>query len=309
LESLSMKQLRRWFAYLVTALLSATIAIACTGGGDSADATITVGSKDFTEQLILGEMYALVLEDAGFAVERSLNLGGTPVAQAALENGDIDLYPEYTGTGLLTVLKEPVNSDPQAVYDTVASQYLEQFNLVWLEPAPMNNTQALAMTAERSQALGITTISELSAQASDLTMIGPPEFEVREDGLVGLKAAYGGFELADYKAVDAGLRYKGLVDGEADVAVAFGTDGEIAAFDLVVLADDQGLFPPYQVAPVVRQDALEANPGIAEALNALAPLLTDEVMQTLNYAVTGEQQEPTDVAQTFLTEQGLIGAE
>jgi osmoprotectant transport system substrate-binding protein len=173
----------------------------------------------------------------------------------------------------------------------------------------MNNTQALAMTAERSQALGITTISELSAQASDLTMIGPPEFEVREDGLVGLKAAYGDFELADYKAVDAGLRYKGLVDGEADVAVAFGTDGEIAAFDLVVLADDQGLFPPYQVAPVVRQDALEANPGIAEALNALAPLLTDEVMQTLNYAVTGEQQEPTDVAQTFLTEQGLIGAE
>jgi osmoprotectant transport system substrate-binding protein len=303
-----MKLLRRWLSYALAVVLSATLAIACGGGGgsDSGSPTITVGSKDFTEQLILGEMYALALEEAGFTVNRSLNLGGTPVAQAALESGEIDLYPEYTGTGLLTVLKEPANSDPEAVYRTVSEQYLEQFGLVWLDPAPMNNTQALAMTTERSQALGITTISDMAAQASDLTLIGPPEFEVREDGLVGLKSAYGDFDLKAYKAVDPGLRYKGLVDGEADVAVAFGTDGELAAFDLVVLEDDQNLFPPYQVAPVVRQAVVDAYPDLVDTLNALAPLLTDEAMQVMNYAVTGEQQEPEAVARLFLEEQGLL---
>lgn len=273
------------------------------GDGDN---TIVVGSKDFTEQFILGEMYALLLEDAGFTVERRLNLGGTPVAQQALENGEIDLYPEYTGTGLLTVLKLPVNSDPQEVYNTVAEQYQEQFNLVWLEPAPMNNTQALAMTREGSEAFGITTISDMAANASELVMAGPPEFQEREDGLPGLKQAYGDFELEEYIAIDPGLRYQALVAGQADVVVAFGTDGEIAAFDLVTLEDDRQLFPPYQVAPVVRQDVLDENPEVAEALNSLAPELTDEVMRRLNYEVSGNGREPADVAREFLVQEGLI---
>jgi osmoprotectant transport system substrate-binding protein len=284
---------------------TAFMAVACAGdtGGDD---VIRVGSKDFTEQLILGEIYALALEDAGYSVERKLNLGGTPVAQAALESGEIDLYPEYTGTGLLTVLKEPVNSDPEAVYETVSTQYKDQFDLVWLEPAPMNNTQALAMTQEKSRELGITTISDFAAQANNLVLIGPPEFEVREDGLPGLQAAYGDFQLESYKAVDSGLRYRGLIDGEADVAVAFGTDGEISAFDLVILEDDQQLFPPYQVAPVVRQELLAANPEVADILNDLSPVITDEVMQGLNYQVTGEEREPEDVAQDFLVEYGWL---
>lgn len=300
-----MKMLRRWISPIALFLCAAMTAVACTGGGDG-NTAIRVGSKDFPEQLILGEMYALVLEDAGYSVERKLNLGGTPVAQAALESNEIDFYPEYTGTGLLTVLKEPVSSNPEEVYETVASQYKERFDLVWLNPAPMNNTQALAMTREKSDELGITTISEFAAQAGDLTLIGPPEFEVREDGLPGLQAAYGDFQLKDYKAVDQGLRYTGLVDGEADVAVAFGTDGEISAFDLVVLEDDAELFPPYQVAPVVRQDALDANPEIADLLNGVSPLITDGVMQTLNYQVTGEAREPEDVAEEFLMENGFL---
>ncbi|NER79178.1 MAG: quaternary ammonium transporter [Leptolyngbya sp. SIO1D8] len=300
-----MKLLRRWLTPVVLFLFSAIAIAACTGTTSSGN-VIKIGSKDFTEQLILGEVYALVLEDAGFTVERKLNLGGTPVAQAALESGEIDLYPEYTGTGLLTVLKEPVNSDPTAVYETVSTQYKENFNLVWLEPAPMNNTQALAMTQERATELGITTISEMAAQASDLILIGPPEFEVREDGLPGLKVAYGDFQFKAYKAVDPGLRYKGLVDGEADVAVAFGTDGEISAFNLVVLEDDKVLFPPYQVAPVVRQELLEANPELADILNELSPLITDETMQALNYQVSGEEQEPEDVARAFLVESGWL---
>jgi osmoprotectant transport system substrate-binding protein len=204
------------------------------------------------------------------------------------------------------VLKLPVNGDQQAVYETVKQAYQEQFNLVWLDPSPMNNTQALAMTEERAEALDIRTISDFAAQASTLTLIGPPEFEIREDGLPGLQAAYGNFSLKGYKAVDPGLRYKGLVDGEADVAVAFGTDGEIDAFNLVVLEDDQGLFPPYQVAPIVSQAALDENPGIAEALNQLSPLLNDGVMRELNYEVSGNQREPAEVAREFLVNAGLV---
>ncbi|NJN56824.1 MAG: quaternary ammonium transporter [Leptolyngbyaceae cyanobacterium SL_5_9] len=305
-----MKLTRRLLIPPLLALFTALIIVSCTGGGGDTEntdaATIRVGSKDFTEQFIIGEMYALVLEDAGFQVERKLNLGGTPVAQAALESNEIDLYPEYTGTGLLTVLKQPANSDQEEVYQTVADSYKEQFNLIWLEPSPMNNTQALAMTQEGSDSLGVKTISDLAAQAGELTMIGPPEFEAREDGLPGIKAVYGDFELEEYKAVDPGLRYQALVDGEADVAVAFSTDGEIAAFDLVLLEDDKQLFPPYQVAPVVRQEALDANPGIADALNELSPLLTNEVMQQLNYEVSGNQREPAEVAREFLTQEGLI---
>jgi osmoprotectant transport system substrate-binding protein len=268
--------------------------------------TVRVASKDFTEQFILGEMYALVLEDAGFTVERRMNLGGTPVAQQALLSDEIDVYPEYTGTGLLTVLGLPVESDPQLVYDTVSREYLSQFNLVWLEPAPMNNTQALAMTRERANQLGIRTISDMVANASQLTMAGPPEFQEREDGLPGLRQVYGDFELAAYQAIDAGLRYQALVQGQADVVVAFGTDGEIAAFDLVLLEDDRGMFPPYQVAPVARAEIIEQNPEIRQALNAIAPLLTDSAMQQLNYEVSGNGREPAEVARDFLVEMGII---
>ncbi len=301
-----MNPLRRLLVLPLLALLSAITIVACVGGGAGSDNTIRVGSKDFTEQFIIGEMYALVLENAGLEVERKLNLGGTPVAQTALENSEIDLYPEYTGTGLLTVLKLPAMSNQQDVFNTVANGYQEQFNLVWLDPAPMNNTQALAMTLEGSESYGVTTISDMVQNADQLVMIGPPEFAEREDGLPGIKAAYGDFDLKEYKAVDPGLRYKGLVDGEADVAVAFGTDGEISAFNLVLLDDDNELFPPYQVAPVVRQETLDANPMIAEALNVLSPKLTTETMQRLNYEVSGNQREPAEVAKAFLTQEGIL---
>jgi osmoprotectant transport system substrate-binding protein len=304
-----MKSIRRLLLLPLLALFTAFTIIACAGGsgGESgSSATIKVGSKDFTEQFIIGEMYALALEKAGFQVERKLNLGGTPVAQAALESGEIDLYPEYTGTGLLTVLKLPAANDPQDVFNTVSQGYKEKYDLVWLEPAPMNNTQALAMTQEKASQFAIKTISDMAAKASELVMIGPPEFQEREDGLPGLKVAYGNFELKEYKAVDPGLRYKGLVDGEADVAVAFGTDGEISAYNLVMLEDDKQLFPPYQVAPVVRQATLDANPAIADALNALSSKLDDATMQKLNYEVSGNQREPADVAKEFLTQAGVL---
>ncbi|MBK8989321.1 MAG: quaternary ammonium transporter [Chloroflexi bacterium] len=277
--------------------------IGCGGGGDK---TITVASKDFTEQFVLGEMYAQLLENAGYTVQRKLNLGGTPVAHQSLLDGQIDVYPEYTGTGLLTVLKLGVMNDPQAVYDTVKQAYADQFSLAWLDPAPMNNTQALAMTRARAAELGITTFSDMVANASQLVLIGPPEFAEREDGVPGLKRVYGDFDFKNFLTVDPGLRYQALLNGEADVVVAFGTDGELAAYDLLSLIDDKRLYPPYQVAPVIRQAALDANPDVAGILNALAPLLTDATMQRLNNEVSGNGREPADVAKEFLTAQGLL---
>ncbi len=299
-----MPRMRRTVTLIGLAVLTMVFAIACQGGGSA----IKVGSKDFTEQFILGEMYALVLENQGFDVERKLNLGGTPVAQAGLESGQIDLYPEYTGTALLTVLKRPVSRDSQQVYQMVADTYQENYNLVWLDPAPMNNTQALVMTPEGAKDYTIKTISDMVNQANQLTLIGPPEFEVREDGLPGLKQVYGDFQFEEFIPADPGLRYQALTEGQADVAVAFATDGEISALNLVVLEDNKSLFPPYQVAPVVRQETLEKHPGIREALNQLAPKLTNETMRRLNYEVSGKKREPAEVAKEFLIQEGFVGA-
>lgn len=296
---------RKTIFTIVGLMMIASMILSACGSG-SKSVTIRVGSKDFTEQFIIGEMYAQVLENAGFKVERKLNLGGTPVAQAAMESGDIDLYPEYTGTGLLTVLKLPVNSDQKAVYQSVYDGYLQHYNMVWLDPSPMNNTQALAMTRARAQELGIVTISDMAAKAGELIMAGAPEFQEREDGLPGIKKVYGDFNLKEYKSVDSGLRYQALVEGQADVVVAYGTDGEIAAYDLVLLQDDKAMFPPYQVAPVVRKAVLDENPVIADVLNALSAKLTDAVMQGLNYEVSGNQREPAEVAKEFLLQEGLI---
>ncbi|MCA9941073.1 MAG: hypothetical protein KC418_20680 [Anaerolineales bacterium] len=297
---------RHWqkLSLLLVLVMALSLVLTACGGGNKG--SVTVASKDFTEQFILGEMYALLLEDAGYTVNRKLNLGGTPVAQQALLDGEIDLYPEYTGTGLLTVLKLSVMSDPQAVFDTVKQAYADQFQLVWLDPAPMNNTQALAMTKARAAELGITTFSDMVAHAGDLVLIGPPEFAEREDGIPGLKRVYGDFAFKDFLSVDPGLRYQALLNGEADVVVAFGTDGELAAYDLLSLVDDKGLYPPYQVAPVIRESVLNEHPDIADILNKVAPLLTNETMQRLNNEVSGNGREPADVAKEFLTQEGLI---
>jgi len=289
---------------LITFVIITSVFFSACSAGQSSD-KIVVGSKDFAEQYIVAEMYAQVLENNGFEVERKFGLAGTPVAHAALIASEIDLYPEYTGTGLLTVLKAPVSSDSEEVYQTVLAGY-QQFNLVWLAPAPMNNTQALAVSRALAEEQGIWTISDMVAHADELIMVGPAEFPEREDGLPGIKANYGDFELAEYKAVDKGLRYQAVENGQAQVVVAFGTDGELAAFNLVVLEDDKGMFPPYQVAPVIRAQMLEAHPEIEELLNPVTALLTNEMMQSLNFEVTGNGQEPADVAAEFLRQNGFI---
>jgi len=275
--------------------------------GATSGGTVSVGSKNFTEAFIVGEIYAQTLEAAGFEVERKLNLGATDIAHAALLAGDLDLYPEYTSTGLLTVLKEPAMTDEDAIYEAVAEGYLEQFDLVWLRPAPFNNPQALATTPEVAEAHGLVTYSDLAAAAPDLVLGAPPEFLEREDGLPGLQAAYDGFEFKEVRQLDAGLRYPALENGDVDVVVAFGTDGQISGFGLTLLEDDKKLYPPYQVAPVVRQAVLDLHPEIATALDAVSPLLTTQRMQAMNWAVDGpDKREPADVARDFLIDQGIV---
>ncbi len=274
----------------------------------AATGTVIVGSKDFTEEFIVAEMYAQLLENAGFTVTRKLNLGGTPVAQAAIVEGDVDLYPEYTSTGLLTVLKQNPIQDPQQIYQAVKTGYEQNYGLTWLTPSPFNDTQALAMTSAGSEKYGIKTYSDLSTKAPQLVLGGPAEFLEREDGLKALQKAYGGFQFKDTRQLGTGsLRYQALLDGQIDVVVAFGTDGQIKGDNLTLLKDDKTLYPIYNVAPVIRTDTLQKYPAIADILNKLAPFLTDSVMSGLNWQVDGpDQKEPAAVAKAFLQQNGLL---
>ncbi|MBV9439851.1 MAG: quaternary ammonium transporter [Candidatus Eremiobacteraeota bacterium] len=265
-----------------------------------------VGSKNFTEELVLGELYAQALERAVLAVRRRLDLGTTDIAMAALRRGEIDLYPEYTGTALLTVLHLPPDSDPQRSYETVRRAYAEKYGLAWLRPAPMNDTQALASTPALAHRLALRTLSDLAAHAGTLRLGTVPEFLRRADGLPGLQRRYGGFRFRETRILDNGLKYSALLRGDVDVVVAFSTEGQLKADRLVTFVDDKKLFPVYQVAPVVRRSALDAHPALAKPLDALAPLLTNDAMQAMNLAVEGSaKREPADVAREFLDAHGL----
>lgn len=299
------------FLLFISLLLAACAPAASSGtaaSGEDSLGTIKVGSKDFTEQFIVAEMYAQLLEQEGFTVDKKLNLGGTPIAQEAILNGDIDLYPEYTSTGLLTVLKLDPIQDADQIYETVRQGYEDQFKLTWLTPSPFNNTQALAMTRPVAEQYGIQTYSDLSVDAPELVLGGPAEFIEREDGIKGLQEAYGGFQFKEIKQLGTGsLRYQALLDGQVDVVVAFGTDGAIQGNDLLLLEDDKVFYPIYNVAPVVRMDTLEKYPQVKEVLNKLAPALTDDVMSGLNWQVDGpDKKEAADVARTFLQENGFL---
>ena len=268
--------------------------------------TLRVGSKNFTEELILGELYGQTLEHAGLPVSRRFDLGTTDIAMAALVRNEIDLYPEYTGTALLNVLHLPPDSDPRRAYATVKAEYAKRFDVVWLAPAPMNDTQALATTQAVAARYALRTLSDLASKASELRLGTVPEFLSRVDGLPGLQKRYGGFHFKALRVLDNGLKYEALLHGDVDVVVAFSTEGQLKADRLVVLADDKHVFPAYSVAPVVRAAALAAKPALAPALDRLSPLLTDAVMQDLNLQVDGPlKREPADAAHDLLARHGL----
>ena len=274
----------------------------------AAQQAIVVGGKAFTEQQIMSQMTAQLLQAKGFKVEVKAGMGSAVVRQAQ-ENGQIDVYWEYTGTSLITYNK--IN-DRMSAADTYAKvkELDAAKGLVWLNPSKANNTYALAMNQDESAKLGIATISDLAAKikgGAKLTFASNAEFYARPDGLKPLEEKYG-FEFTrdNIKRMDTGLVYQALKDRQVDVGLVFATDGRIPAFHFVVLKDDKSFFPSYALTPVVRKQVLDANPKIADYLNALSAKLDDATMARLNASVDVDKKTVEDVARGFLKQQGLI---
>ena len=279
----------------LTVLASSIALVRC-----GAHSAVRMGSKNFTESIVIAEIYAQALERAGIPVERRLNLGSTQIAMAAMHRGDIDCYPEYTGTALIDVLHRAPMSDPGAMYATVRDAFRTQFGLIWLDRSPMNDSQGLATTRAIASQYHLRTLSDLAAVASKLRLATIPEFTTRLDGLPGLQRLYGGFHFAATHTYDIALKYDALLSGAADVATAFTTDGAIASNHLVVLEDDKHLWPAYNVAPVVRRETMDRRPQVAAALNAISGSITSAAAQRMNAAVEDGGQDPADVAAAFL---------
>ena len=284
------------------ALMGAALVLPqCSGGSgtNAKGATIRVGSKNFGENIIVAEIYAAALERAGFSVERHMNLGSTQIAMAAMERGDIDLYPEYTGTGLIDVLHMAPLRDAKTLYERVRMQYQERYGMAWLQASPANDSQGLAVT-QAVASRGIRTLSQCAQAAPSLRLAAVPEFVARADALPGLQKFYGGFKFKDVRTYTIGLQYDALKRGDADVCTAFTTDAQIKAGNLVLLEDDKHFWPAYNIAPVIRDQVLKANPKIAQVLDAIAPRLTTAVVTSMNYDYTVRKAEPADIAHTFV---------
>jgi len=290
------------------ALAIALVSVAIHAGGATAQ-TIVVGGKAFTEQQIMTAMTVALLKAKGFNPERKAGMGSAAV-RSALENGQIDVYWEYTGTGLgvFNKITDQFNSAEDA-YRKIKEVDAAK-GIVWLDMSPVNNTYGFAMNRDDAQKRGIATVSDLAKAingGTKLTFASNAEFYARPDGLPGWQKAYGfEFERDNVKRMDTGLTYSALKDHQVDTAVVFATDGRIPAFNFVVLKDDKHYAPPYNLTPVVRKEILDKYPKIAEPLNALSGKLNDDTMAKLNASVDVDKKSVEDVAEGFLKANGLI---
>ena len=277
-----------------TKTVAALIALAASWACKPSPHVLTVGSKNFTEQVLLGEIAAQQVENRlHLKVNRSLNLGGTLLAHQALTSGEIDLYPEYTGTALTVVLKEPVNTDPGAVLARVRSEYRTRFQVEWLDPLGIDNGFAMVVRASAN-------LKTLTAAAGRPWNLGVGyEFEQRSDGLNALKRTYG-LRFPATRTMDLGLLYKALEDSQVDMIAANATDGLLSRSGFTVLSDDRHAFPPYQVSIAVRRQALERIPGLRGALAELSGKLSNTTMQELNYRVDVLHHTAAETAAEFL---------
>ena len=267
---------------------------------------ITIGSKNYTEQVILGEIIAQLIEaKTDLAIDRRFNLGGTMICHGALVNGQIDLYVEYTGTGLTAILKEPVISEPEDAFQFVANRYHERFNIRWLKPFGFNNTYAITVRAEDANKYTWEKISDLKKSARNLRAGFTAEFAERPDGYPGLRKAYG-LKFGKTCDLDPSLMYQAVSKGEVDVICAFATDGRIASYNLSPLEDDRNFFPPYYAAPIIREETVQKYPEVGKVLSLIGGLIDDAHMQRLNFEVDGKGQNSTHVAKRFLRSKGLI---
>ena len=276
---------------------------------DNAETTITIGSKNFTEQKLLGEIYAQGLTAAGYTVEKQLNLGDENIALRSVKEGEIDAYPEYTGTALgsfFDVAAADIPKDEQEAYEQVKEGFAED-DLTALPPTPFTSSNEVGLTAAKAKQLGVKTISDLEGKDQDLTLYGSPECRQRQDCLLGLQEVYG-LDFAKFTPVALDLRHQVLTGGQADLSIVFTTDPQIQRENFVLLEDDKGMFPPYNSTLVARNDTVEkAGPDFATTIETVQKGLTAEVMQELNARVDLDKKQPAQVAEEYLRESKLIG--
>jgi osmoprotectant transport system substrate-binding protein len=265
-----------------------------------------IGAKNFTEQVVLGELLAQHIEAVtGMKVERRFYLAGSYICNQALIAGRIDSYVEYTGTALTAILKQPVDKDPQRVVDTVRRLYQERYNVVATAPLGFENTFAMVIRGQEAKELHLTTLTEAARYAQQWKLGVGYEFEQRPDGLPGLQQAYGLKFAGSPRLMDLGLLYRALNGRQIDIIAGNSTDGPIKAFQLAVLQDDKHYFPPYQAIPLVRQQALDRWPQLRRAFADLGGKITAEEMQKMNEAVDGEHRDPAQVVREFRQAHGL----
>ena len=272
-----------------------------TGCGPSRENRIVVGSKNFTEQLILGEIIAQQIETkTHLPVERRFYLAGTYICHQAILGGRIDIYPEYTGTALTAVLKEKPDADREKVYNQVKTEYERRFNLTLGSPFGFNDTFAIEIRGEDARRLGLKTISQAAPYSPKWRAGFGYEFMERPDGYKGLAATYGLHFAALPRIMDLGLLTRALKDKQVDVIAGNATDGVIPALDLFALVDDKHYFPPYEAVPIIRQETLASHPEVKQALDELAGKISDDAMRQLNYAVDGQHRDVKEVVREFL---------
>ena len=268
---------------------------------------IVIGSKNFTESLMLGELLAQMVEArTHLKVERRFYLAGTYICQQAILAGRIDIYPEYTGTALTAILKQKVEGDRTAVYQRVKSEYETRFQLTLGPAFGFNDTFAMEIRGEEARRLNLKTLSQAAAFAPQWHAGFGYEFMERPDGYAGLAAAYGLHFAGPPRVMDLGLLAPALKDHQIDIAAGNATDGLIPAFDLFALEDDRHYFPPYEAVAVIRQQISQQHPEVGEAIAELGGKISDQEMQKLNYALDGQRRDVKDVAQEFLRRKGLI---
>lgn len=290
---------------LALLLIAGIIAAAC-GCEPRPRNTIVVGSKNFPEQALLGEILAQHIEArTHLRVERRFYLAGSYICQQAMLAGRIDTYVEYTGTALTAILHDPVESDPAAVFQRVQSEYKRRFNFDVLPSLGFDNTFAIVIRGEDARRLHLKTISQAAAYTPQWRAGFGYEFMERPDGYPGLARVYGLRFAAPPTILDLGLLYRALLTKQVDLVAGNSTDGLIAARDLVILEDDKHYFPPYEAVPVVRDETLKRYPGVRAAIEELAGKISDAEMRRMNYEVTGEGRDIEDVARQFLRSKGI----
>lgn len=274
---------------------------------DVSEKSITIGTKPMSEQYIIGEMIKKLVENkTDIKVNKKFGIaGGTSNLHPAIVSGEIDLYPEYTGTGWMFVLKNELINDPDKLYNETKKAYKEEFNIIWLDKYGFNNTFTLAVNKDVAEKYNLETYSDL-AKVSDKLILGAEyDFYERDDGYNALVKEYN-FDFKESKEMDIGLKYKAIDSKEVDVINAFSTDGLLDKYNLKVLKDDKNFFPSYHAATIIKKTTLEKYPELKDVLNKLKQNISEKEMRKLNYKVEGEKQDPDKVAEEFLKEKGLI---